>query len=355
MGRNIKLYRDYYDTGVPLYQRSNIELKPGLTVLVGCNGAGKTTMLHQLKQHLQKNDVPYVFFDNLMDGGANARQQSLWDSDISFLATAAVSSEGENIVMNMGKLAERLGTFIRTGEDSKGINANRLAKALLKSAGKDTEEEKTTQSNERWVLLDAVDSGLSVDNIVDLKEFLFKTMQQHAAALGLELYIVVSANEYEMARGEHCFDVYRSRYTEIPTYESYRNLILDSRKQKDKRYDKMQKQKEKEEINEEEEKPLHTISFTSNIASNTTVDDVESDNFPKDLQLTDDFTETLSQALSQIKESDFKFFNADDVSFADDTVSKITHQLQKKESFSLDKTDSTWTISTVMDMEDYEL
>lgn len=81
--------------------------------------------------------------------------------------------------------------------------------------------------------MDAVDGGLSVDNIVDIKEQLFKTILEHN--FGNEIYIVISANEYEMARGEQCFDVYNGKYIIFKDYENYRNMILDWKKWKEER------------------------------------------------------------------------------------------------------------------------
>ena len=49
---------------------------------------------------------------------------------------------------------------------------------------------------------------------------------------GNEIYIVVSANEYEMARDEQCFDVYNGKYVKIKDYEEYRNLVLQSKEWK---------------------------------------------------------------------------------------------------------------------------
>ena len=86
---------------------------------------------------------------------------------------------------------------------------------------------------ERWILLDAVDSGLSVDNIVDIKEGLFKTILEYN--YGNEIYMVISANEYEMARGEQCFDVYNGKYITFKNYEEYRSMILESKKWKEER------------------------------------------------------------------------------------------------------------------------
>ena len=85
-------------------------------------------------------------------------------------------------------------------------------------------------------MLDAIDSGLSVDNVIEYKELLFKTILEDCKKRGIEVYIIVSANEYELARGEKCFDVQNCEYVDIPDYETYRKLIINSRKYKNKRY-----------------------------------------------------------------------------------------------------------------------
>lgn len=81
--------------------------------------------------------------------------------------------------------------------------------------------------------MDAVDSGLSVDNIVDVKDLLFKTILEYN--YGNDIYIVISANEYEMARGEQCFDVYNGKYVTFNDYEEYRNMILERKEWKEER------------------------------------------------------------------------------------------------------------------------
>ena len=53
MGRNFKIEIDYWDEGIPLYRKANIEINPGVTVLVGCNGSGKSTLITQLKSLLE--------------------------------------------------------------------------------------------------------------------------------------------------------------------------------------------------------------------------------------------------------------------------------------------------------------
>ena len=106
------------------------------------------------------------------------------------------------------------------------------------------EPEPEELSNERWILLDAIDSGLSVDNVVDVKELLFKTILEHN--FGKEIYIVVSANEYELARNEKCFDVYNGKYIKINNYEEYRDFILKSKEEKNEREDKAEEKRKKQ-------------------------------------------------------------------------------------------------------------
>lgn len=234
MSRKFELIKDYYDEGFKLYKKKTIEIKPGVTILVGCNGIGKTTLLKQMKSNLKKENIPYVLFDNLHDGGSKAISKASFYGNFGFMATAMCSSEGENIVMNIGNLATRLGQFVKIGEDPEERAHSKLARSIAALNGEDIEESEIPK--ERWILLDAVDSGLSVDNIVDIKEQLFKTILEYN--YGNEIYIVVSANEYEMVRGEQCFDVYNGKYVKIKDYEEYRNLVLQSKEWKNQRSEK---------------------------------------------------------------------------------------------------------------------
>lgn len=231
MSRKFTLIKDYYDEDINLYKKESIAINTGVTVLVGCNGIGKTTLLHQIRDKLKKDNIPYIEFDNLHNGGSKSISEASFYSDFGFMATAMCSSEGENIVLNMGKLAERLGYFVKEGEDPKEKKYTQLARSIAKINGKETKEKPIP--NERWILLDAVDSGLSVDNVVDIKELLFKTILEYN--YGNDIYIIVSANAYEMARNEQCFDVYNGKYVNFKDYEEYRQFVLDSKEWKNER------------------------------------------------------------------------------------------------------------------------
>ena len=108
--------------------------------------------------------------------------------------------------------------------------------------------------------MDAVDSGYSVDNVGSLKEDFFQVVLEDAKKEGIELYIVIAANEYELARGESCMDVMNGKYLTFRDYEDYRKFILNSRKRKEKRMEAADKKMEKirqKQAQEEETKNRH--------------------------------------------------------------------------------------------------
>lgn len=208
MTHKFKIIRDLYDSGEKIYNKSSVEIKDGLTVLCGCNGCGKTTLLHQIKNALAKENIPFLNFDNLLDGGNNSVSESLWYGDMSFVAQAVCSSEGENVNMNIGKFAQKMGAFVRKNQTEKEI----------------------------FFLMDAVDSGLSIDNVIDTKKFLFNFVIDDCRSKGISVYIIVSANEYELARSEQCLDTLNLKYIEFSDYEAFRNYVIKTRKAKNQRY-----------------------------------------------------------------------------------------------------------------------
>lgn len=208
--RTFKIDKDYYTEGEVIFKKNNVTINPGMTILVGCNGTGKTTLLNHISEELRSNNIKYLKFNNLTDGGNNAKDKALnIDNDMLLLATLATSSEGENIKINISNFATKLGKFFSTYKNEK----------------------------ELWVLLDAIDSGLSIDNIDEIKEFIPFILDHEGNGKIKDIYFVISANSYELARGKKCFDVYNCEYITFKDYENYRNFILKSREIKDKRYE----------------------------------------------------------------------------------------------------------------------
>lgn len=193
-----------------VYKKATVEIEEGFTVLIGCNGCGKSTLLNTMEDKLRELKIPVFSFDNLTEGGNHSMEESLFYNNLGMLAAQATSSEGENIHLNLGKTASKLGNFVR----------------------------KNRSKEELWILMDAIDSGLSIDNIIDFKKNLVDVVLEDNK--DKKVYFIVSANEYEMACGEKCFSVQDCKYVDIKNYEDYKKLILKTREWK-------KKQREEEE------------------------------------------------------------------------------------------------------------
>lgn len=228
MSRSIPVWQNPFGDGTILYKTDAIEFKEGVTVLVGCNGSGKTTLLHCIADYLKDNNIPYSSHDNVTSGKSKTIEEAAFKMDVEMISLATSSSEGENIGIALGKVARSLYTFLDTGNDGK---ENIFEKYL---STKD-EKEKKEIPDERWILFDAIDSGYSIDNIVEFKDFL-KLIQSDAARLNKKLYIIISANSYEMAADIPCMDIYTGDYINFADYNDYKSFILKTADRKEERY-----------------------------------------------------------------------------------------------------------------------
>lgn len=226
----IKIPTKPFGNGVRIYRRARIDIQPGLTVFVGCNGAGKTTLLNFIKGYCEKENIPCFSYDNYNEGGKRTADRIMFEfskGPEAFFETFG-KSEGETITTNIGYCVSSLREFLSTGKK----HTNRIGKALRKALGVD---DSMITSNKRVLIFDGIDSGFSIDNVLEVKD-VFHLIMDDAEKMGLELYILVSANSFEMAKDELCYDVIRGCGCAFSNYEDYREFVLGSRKLKDKRY-----------------------------------------------------------------------------------------------------------------------
>ena len=63
MSRTFDIIRDYHEEGYAIFKKKTCTFESGVTVLVGCNGSGKSSLLEQIKGSLHRQNIPYVFHD----------------------------------------------------------------------------------------------------------------------------------------------------------------------------------------------------------------------------------------------------------------------------------------------------
>lgn len=218
MKKRINIKKDPYFEDVDLFKKEVITLDPGITVLIGSNGTGKSTLIRQIQKEIRERNELIISFDNLKEGGQNSLGKNLSKGDMDFVARFVQYSEGECIMLNINRMANSIGKLVGSG--------------------------KINEEKELWILFDAIDSGLSIDHIVELKTHLFDVILNDERLKDKDIYIIISANSYEIARGERCYDVSKCEYIDIHSYEEYREVILESSKYKLERYEKITKLQE---------------------------------------------------------------------------------------------------------------
>ncbi len=202
--RSFKLGRCPHEPGLQVYKRAFLSFKPGISILVGCNGSGKSTAFGYIQDILKENDIPVFKYSNLTEGGNTARESALFYGNLNLLAEQMTSSEGENILINIGTMARRLGSFVKRNKEK----------------------------GELWILLDAIDSGLSIDYIEEVKGFLHDQLIDKLT--DIDLYILISTNNYELCIGEACYNVQDCQYIEIDSYETFKKIVKKTRENKSK-------------------------------------------------------------------------------------------------------------------------
>lgn len=239
--RILNTWRDPFNAGFSTCRPKQITIQSGITILVGCNGAGKTTLLKNIQLECEKQNIPCHRYDNLTQGGKTSLGNALYNNQMNFVAAAYNSSEGENINLNLIRQFQNFDEFLYTG---------RIKDRYTKLHDLFTPYE-TPETNERWLLFDGIDSGHSIDNILEVKD-ICKDLCKRAEQKGYTLYILISANEYEMAHESKCLDVTNGKYLTFTSYETFKAFILKSREKKNKRNQRIEKKRKYDQSEEKD-------------------------------------------------------------------------------------------------------
>lgn len=187
-----KISKEYYD-GIKLYKKVNIEFNKGVTVLIGCNGIGKTTLLNEIAEICENKDIPYISLDK-NDLNERTMSKYLIRQSYDIVATLFEASEGEKVSIN-------LNVFLGS-----------IREKILKH-----------KNEEMFILLDSTDSGLDDYSIDELKGTFELILQDCPNA-----YIIVSSNNYAYTIDEPCFQLPDCKYVNINSYDDYKKYIVKS-------------------------------------------------------------------------------------------------------------------------------
>ena len=85
MSYSIKIPREFYNKGERIFDKGTLTFEPGITVLIGCNGSGKSTILRHIKDHCRREDIPVLYYDNFTEDIMDSCKYFIFPIDIALL------------------------------------------------------------------------------------------------------------------------------------------------------------------------------------------------------------------------------------------------------------------------------
>lgn len=168
------------------YKVKTIEINKGVTVLTGPNGSGKSYACRQIKDYLLENNKPYIDIDVYTEGKTIA-DSFVSQGDMKSVAKYFNASEGQRVFDTLVDVnVPKVGDFVRR---------------LLKDKQK-----------EGFIIMDGCDSGVSIDLLMSIREFISMVLEDCENAR-IDIHIILTANNYELIPHYDCIW--------IPTMEHY--------------------------------------------------------------------------------------------------------------------------------------
>lgn len=169
------------------YKNKLIEINPGVTVLTGPNGSGKTYACHQIHDYLTSQHKKCYNVDIYADN-KTIGDYYLTRGNTKALAQYFIASEGQRVY----------DTFI----DNNTVKIGRFIRKL-----------RDEHIPDGYIIIDGCDSGVSPDLMMNYRE-LFDLILNDCQKANIEIYIIITSNSYTLIPYYDCIW--------IPTMEHYK-------------------------------------------------------------------------------------------------------------------------------------
>lgn len=193
-------------------------INPGITMLIGPNGSGKTTALSQIRSLFStENDLVKKWNTiEINDSIRNLYSSYLYDNV--YKETFTKSTWGAT---------DHLDRVAQTFENSEGQNMYDYLYYKINEIGQAVTKAIKNNKKGIFLLFDGLDSGLSLDVINTIRksvlEFIIETEKKRN---NLEVYIICSANSYEFCNNYDCIDVTNQKHITFTNYTDYEKYFV---------------------------------------------------------------------------------------------------------------------------------
>lgn len=193
-------------------------INPGITMLIGSNGSGKTTALSQIRSLFSTEDDLVKKWNTIEINNSIRNSYSSYLYDNVYEETFTKSTWGAT---------DHLDRVAQTFENSEGQNMYDYLYYKMNEIGQSVTKAIKNNKKGIFLLFDGLDSGLSLDVINTIRksvlEFIIETEKKRS---NLEVYIICSANSYEFCNNYDCIDVTNQKHTTFTNYTDYEKYFI---------------------------------------------------------------------------------------------------------------------------------
>ena len=194
------------------------DINPGITMLIGPNGSGKTTALSQLRSLFSTE------YDLVKKWNKLEINDSIRDLYSSYLYDNVYE---ETFTKSTWGATDHIDRVAQTFENSEGQNMYDYLYYKINEIGQAVTKAIKNNKKGIFLLFDGLDSGLSLDVINTIRksvlEFIIETEKTRS---NLEVYIICSANSYEFCNNYDCIDVTNQKHITFTNYEDYEKYFV---------------------------------------------------------------------------------------------------------------------------------